>query len=66
MANAGKKAVARKTVKAKPEAKKVRLAFIGYGIQARTVLIPNFIKQVTPNKEEISIVANFFLVVSMI
>ncbi|MBO4491486.1 MAG: Gfo/Idh/MocA family oxidoreductase [Lentisphaeria bacterium] len=45
MAKAGKKAVARKTVKVQPEAKKIRLAFIGYGIQARTVLIPNFIKQ---------------------
>ena len=31
---------------AKPAAKKVvNLAFIGYGIQARTVLVPNFIKQ---------------------
>ena len=40
--------VRRSTVKAhaKPAAKKVvNLAFIGYGIQARTVLVPNFIKQ---------------------
>ena len=32
--------------KAKKEAAKiVRMAFIGYGIQARTVLVPNLIKQ---------------------
>ena len=35
-----------KTAK-KSASKKVNVAFIGYGIQARTVLVPNFIKQAT-------------------
>ncbi len=39
-----KKAPAKKAV-AKVEAKKVTVAFIGYGIQCRSVLVPNIIKQ---------------------
>ena len=49
--SAGKKCC--KATKAAPKkttkkvSKKVNVAFIGYGIQARTVLVPNFIKQET-------------------
>ena len=41
MACKGKKTAVAK----KPAAKQVAVAFIGYGIQARTVLVPNIIKQ---------------------
>ena len=37
--------MAGKTKKGAAAAPVVRMAFIGYGIQARTVLVPNFIKQ---------------------
>ena len=43
MAEKGKKATVKKT--AAKTAATVRVGFIGYGIQARTVLVPNFIKQ---------------------
>jgi len=43
MAEKGKKGTVKKT--AVKTAATVRMGFVGYGIQARTVLVPNFIKQ---------------------